>query len=152
MTVTRFEQRLFTHHPFTINMVHHSAPIGDSPVPRAQPDFLVAVVLNPHMINPEPLPCLWLGLFWQEVHRDSHSDAFGNGSVLKQLFHSVTKVTINAAPSRASGRKSPPLLRPIEHQIWAKRGVYVIVIVQEIERVVGSPWDKSGGIQHAENH
>ena len=63
--------------------------VGDPPVAGEQLNRLVGIILDPDVIDPEPLPRLDPRLLRQEIDRDPHGDAIGHGSVLEQLLHAA---------------------------------------------------------------
>jgi len=83
----RCQDWLFANDTITFNKVDHAAPISDPPVPRKQLDSLVRVILNPDVVDPEPLSSLDSGLFRQEIHRHADGNAVSDRSMLEQFFH-----------------------------------------------------------------
>ena len=49
-------------------------------------DALVRTVFDADVIDPEPFPGLWAGLFGQEVHRDPNGYPVGHCGMLEKLL------------------------------------------------------------------
>ena len=87
MAATGGQHRRLAHHPIAVDQMDRAVPIGDPPVAGQQLDGLVRPVLDPDMIDPEPLARRDLRLLRQERRRDPHGDPIGNGLMLKELMH-----------------------------------------------------------------
>ena len=87
MALSRRECGVFTHDTFTIDMIHHSARIGDPPVTGAQLQRLMRAVFDADVIDPEPLASLRMRLLRQEIDSNPNGNPFGNGSMLEEFFH-----------------------------------------------------------------
>src|SRR3546814_10012289 len=65
-----------------------AAAVGDDPVPRQQLHRPRALILDPHVIGPEPAPACRLRLLGQIAHRHAHDDAMRLGDIGEQRPHS----------------------------------------------------------------
>src|SRR5690348_8221018 len=61
------QHRLLSHHTLAIDDIHPPARIGDPPVAADELDLAVRTVLDPDMVDPEPLAVLRARLFGKEI-------------------------------------------------------------------------------------
>src|SRR3546814_6138701 len=72
---------LFADYAFALHRMARAAAVGDDPVPRQQLHRLRALILDPHVIGPEPAPACRLRLLGQIAHRHANDDAMRLGDI-----------------------------------------------------------------------
>jgi hypothetical protein len=85
------QDRLLANDSVAVDQVDRPARVGDSPVPGEQLDGVGGVVLDPDVIDPEPLSRLDPRLFGQKIDCDPNRYPRGDPSVLEEIYPRESK-------------------------------------------------------------
>jgi len=85
------ERGLFADHSVAIDDADPPFAIGDPPVSAPERHGLVRSVLDPDVIDPEPLADLGPRLFGHVIDRDPHGDVVRDGGMGEEKFHRASE-------------------------------------------------------------
>src|SRR3546814_16171236 len=68
-----FDHGLFADYAFALHRMARAAAVGDDPVPRPQLHRLRALILDPHVIGPDPAPPVQPRLLGPIAHPHAHA-------------------------------------------------------------------------------